>query len=547
MLPSNIGAITMNEQVLEAASKLVPKTFLAPSKDAREARASMFRVLIEQRKIPEEGWPDNQIESFLSELALMDSNNFPSNCGVGEREARVASALVSRRHFHLGHGIGRSGDLTEPQPKAAGSSIINRLTNDLALDALRMAGLRGVRSCFMVPMATGMTVTLCLLTLRHSRPRARYVLWPRIDQKSCFKAIVTAGFEPIVIENELDGDELRTNIDEVQRAIVAKGAENVLCVLSTTSCFAPRGIDRLEELSALCRDHAIPHVINNAYGVQSSKCMHEIQQAARTGRVDVVVQSTDKNFMVPVGGAIVAGFDRVLVEGISKNYPGRASAAPSVDLLITLLSLGADGWKQKLHERKQLFGELQQSLLRLAEKHGERVLVTRNNPISIAMTLTGRGGDRSALTQIGSMLYTRCVSGTRVIAPGDNKVISGHTFEGWGAHHSRYPHAYLTAAAAVGITAGDVERFVQRLDKVLTRWRRGEGGGDAATVAPLARLAAAGANSVADDSPEQLRNEAAPAANGAREKKVVIVVEQASKLAESSERDGRKSVAVTLL
>ena len=51
-----------------------------------------------------------------------------------------AAGLVSRRHFHLGHGIGRSGDLTEPQPKAAGSSLLNRLTNDLALDALRAAG-----------------------------------------------------------------------------------------------------------------------------------------------------------------------------------------------------------------------------------------------------------------------------------------------------------------------------------------------------------------------------------------------------------------------
>ena len=53
---------------------------------------------------------------------------------------RVLPGLVSRRHFHMGHGIGRSGDLTEPQPKAAGSSVINRLTNDLALDALRVAG-----------------------------------------------------------------------------------------------------------------------------------------------------------------------------------------------------------------------------------------------------------------------------------------------------------------------------------------------------------------------------------------------------------------------
>ena len=45
---------------------------------------------------------------------------------------------------------------------------------------------------------------------------------------------------------------------------------------------------------------------------------------SRTGRVDVVVQSTDKNFMVPVGGAIVAGFDKALVDSISKNYPGKS-------------------------------------------------------------------------------------------------------------------------------------------------------------------------------------------------------------------------------
>lgn len=53
----------------------------------------------------------------------MDSNNFLANVGVGEREARVASALVRRRHYGLAHGMGRSGDLTAEQPKAAGKHI----------------------------------------------------------------------------------------------------------------------------------------------------------------------------------------------------------------------------------------------------------------------------------------------------------------------------------------------------------------------------------------------------------------------------------------
>ena len=70
----------------------------------------------------------------------MDSNNFPDNCGVGEREARIASQLVAQRHYHLGHGIGRSGDIAEIQPKAAGSSLLAKLANSFALDVIRMTG-----------------------------------------------------------------------------------------------------------------------------------------------------------------------------------------------------------------------------------------------------------------------------------------------------------------------------------------------------------------------------------------------------------------------
>lgn len=35
---------------------------------------------------------------------------------------------------------------------------------------------------------------------------------------------------------------------------------------------------RLEELAVICANYDIPHIVNNAYGVQSSKCMHLIQQ-----------------------------------------------------------------------------------------------------------------------------------------------------------------------------------------------------------------------------------------------------------------------------
>lgn len=51
------------------------------------------------------------IKYLLDRIALMDSNNFDGNCGVGEREGRIFSKLVADKNLALAHGIGRSGDV----------------------------------------------------------------------------------------------------------------------------------------------------------------------------------------------------------------------------------------------------------------------------------------------------------------------------------------------------------------------------------------------------------------------------------------------------
>ncbi|XP_019711749.1 O-phosphoseryl-tRNA(Sec) selenium transferase [Hippocampus comes] len=463
----------MNSENFTLSEKIVSASYIRQASEARRGHEQLIRHLLEQRKCPEEGWSEATIELFLNELAVMDSNNFLGNCGVGEREGRVVSNMVARRHYRLIHGIGRSGDIAAIQPKAAGSSLLNKLTNSLVLDILKMAGVRSVKSCFVVPMATGMGLTLCFLTLRQRRPKARYIILPRIDQKSCFKAMITAGFVPVVVENVLEGDELRTDVDAVERKICELGAESVLCVHSTTSCFAPRVPDRLEELATLCAKYDIPHIVNNAYGVQSSKCMHLIQQGGRVGRIDAFVQSLDKNFMLPVGGAVIAGFEEAFVQEISKTYPGRASASPSLDLLITLLTLGASGYKKLLSERKEIYVLLAEELKKLASAHGERLLHTPHNPISLAMSLDGLRADcDQAPTQLGAMLFTRQVSGARVVALGKEQSIGGHTFRGFMSHSESYPCPYINAAAAVGITRDDVALCVKRLDKCLKTLRK---------------------------------------------------------------------------
>lgn len=466
----------MNADCISLCKKMLPETYVDQGRESRRARENKIRLLLEKKKLPEDGWDEADIEMLLTELSVMDSNNFCGNCGAGEREGRVVSDLVARRHYRLAHGIGRSGDITAIQPKAAGSSILSVLTNAMALDVIRLAGIKTTKQCFVVPMATGMSLVLCFLTLRQLRPKARYIIWPRIDQKSCFKAILTAGFEPVIIENCLEGDELRTDVDTIQSKIKELGAENILCLYTTTSCFAPRTPDRLEEVGKICKNEDIPHIVNNAYGLQMSKCCHLVQQAANVGRVDAFVQSTDKNFMVPVGGSIIAGFDSKFVEKISQTYPGRASASPSVDLFITLLTLGSKGYQNLLKQRKDVFLYLKEKLSALGTQYGERLLNTPHNPISMVISLeTFDEMDNSkAVTELGSMLFTRCVSGARVVPRGQSKDIGGHILQGFQSHTNSYHCAYLTAAAAVGMTKEDVDLFIKRLDKVMAKVRKSQ-------------------------------------------------------------------------
>ena len=207
--------------------------------------------------------------------------------------------------------------------------------------------------------------------------------------------------------------------------------------------------------------------------------------------MDAFVQSTDKNFMVPVGGTIIAGFDKAFISRVSQCYPGRASSSPIIDLFITLLSLGSTKYVALVKERKQLHNELKDGLSQLALGFGQRLLVTPGNSISVGacqslnilskpfkitnlFVSTGISlpevADPKLVTQLGSQLFLRCVSGTRVVSSREVKNISGHSFTGWGSHHDAYPTAYLTAAATVGMTRVDVQQFLSRLAKVMENW-----------------------------------------------------------------------------
>ena len=300
----------------------IPKTHATVGLTNLIASTKQYKSLFIHRRLPDCGWSDVQIQSLLFLFSTLDTNNKTLAtgstseseesrwCGVGEREGRVYSSLVSQRHFGLSHGMGRSGDITEPQPKAVGSSVLVKLALLLTLDALRRgSGLdaKGPASHgILLPLCTGMSMSLLLSSLasndqvEEDAPKRDIVLWSRIDQKSCFKAIHSAGLICVVVPTRIQGDEVVTDLDAMEAALTKHG-NRVLAIITTTSCFAPRVPDQVDEVAKLSKKFNVHHVINNAYGLQCAKTCKLINRACVVGRVDAIVCSTDKNFLVPVG------------------------------------------------------------------------------------------------------------------------------------------------------------------------------------------------------------------------------------------------------
>ena len=67
----------------------------------------------------------------------------------------------------MSHGIGRSGDVNALQPKAIGSSLIVQLCKSMTLNILKKhVGLNCINDVILLPFATGMSLTISMLTIK---------------------------------------------------------------------------------------------------------------------------------------------------------------------------------------------------------------------------------------------------------------------------------------------------------------------------------------------------------------------------------------------
>lgn len=102
----------------------------------------------------------------------------------------------------------------------------------------------------------------------------------------------------MVIQNLLEGEELRTDLGAVEQKIQELGPENILCVHSTTSCFAPRVPDRLASSRCPIRgENLLPTVASSSQAGGTGHHVRQVRPSAhreqRLWRAGVQVHAPD--------------------------------------------------------------------------------------------------------------------------------------------------------------------------------------------------------------------------------------------------------------
>ena len=446
--------VDLNKIVDLFKSSSIPQNILNRGQLVLNEFLKPLKILLEQKAIPKKPWSDEQIEFFLQILSQMDTDKDMDAARVGEREARISSKIHLKTSAGFCHGVGRSGFLTAPQPKAPGASMMYEITNYLARNFFKNFGLPNIKDAIVVPLCTGMSLSLCLSALKpdwndESLLSKRVVLVPQIDHKSIIKSLELIGVKSKVVKGKIFGDAVRVPIEDIKNEL----DDNCFAIISITSFFPPREHDDLKEISKLAKENDLVHVIINAYGVQSTEWMKLIRAAIDAGRVDAVIQSTDKNFLTPIGGAVITSPSKDTIEKISQAYAGRASATPVVNFLISMLSLGIEGYQKLLEEQQDNRKLLELKLKEVANEIGERVLDVFN-PVAVAISLEKI--KKEQLLALGGALYNLRVTGPRVFDPNEDE---------FGTCCNTYSTPYIVMNAAIGVRSTDIISAVEKFKK----------------------------------------------------------------------------------
>ena len=97
---------------------------------------------------------------------------------------------------------------------------------------------------------------------------------------------------------------------------------------------------------------------------------------------------------------------------MNENYAGRASISPILDLFVSMLEMGSEGYSKEIKLRKQNYLRLKTELEKWALQNGEKIVANVRNRISLALTLKHIGKEHAK--ELGARLYRKGVMGARV-------------------------------------------------------------------------------------------------------------------------------------
>ena len=205
-------------------SSQIPENMLNRGQIVLDNFLKPIKVLFEQKAVPQEPWNDGQIELLLQTLSNMDTDKDTQAARVGEREARIASKLQLEISGGFCHGVGRSGFLTAPQPKAPGGSIMYEISNYLARNFLKTFGLPNIESAIVVPLCTGMSLALSIGALKpdwndEKLLKKRTVIIPQLDHNSVLKALDLIGVRRKIVKGKLHGDAVKISIEDIRKSL----------------------------------------------------------------------------------------------------------------------------------------------------------------------------------------------------------------------------------------------------------------------------------------------------------------------------------------
>ncbi|SCM19338.1 O-phosphoseryl-tRNA(Sec) selenium transferase, putative [Plasmodium chabaudi adami] len=380
----------------------------------------LIKNLLNHGRIPNEGLNEVTIMSILYQISLQNLCNSEKNVKIGERESRIYSSIVRNKYFGFGHGIGRSGNLEDVQPKSAGNSLLCKMTTNMVKYLIKSFGIKKCEDVYILPYATGMCISTCLLYLKGMRKDSEWVIISRIDHKTCYKCLDFCNLKYIVVDMIFINDELQTDEKKIEN-LMKKLNEKICCIITVTSSYAPRNSDNILKISQLCNKYDIPHVINNGFGLQCTYICKEIQKCYESkGRIDFVVQSCDKNFLLPINGGIVFSSNAKMMKELKKTYPGRTPVNVYLDLFITLLELGKNKIMSLREKRVEHFNWINDQVQKICLKYNLKLIKTNKNKISIAINLNHLYNycgytNPKIINMLGSFLFYRNVTGHRVI------------------------------------------------------------------------------------------------------------------------------------